>query len=89
MKRFIQDGKCLLGVVLPENAGKEALFARSPFVTSGNRVGTPAATSRGLKEPEMVKVAGWIARVLREGEAAVPSIREQVEKMMAGYPLYQ
>ena len=62
---------------------------RSPFVTSGIRVGTPAATSRGLKEPEMAKVAGWIARVLREGEAAVPSIREQVEKMMAGYPLYQ
>ena len=62
---------------------------RSPFVTSGIRVGTPAATSRGLKETEMVKVAGWIARVLREGEAAVPSIREQVENMMAGYPLYQ
>ena len=62
---------------------------RSPFVTSGIRVGTPAATSRGLKEPEMKKVAGWIARVLREGEAAVPSIREQVENMMAGYPLYQ
>ncbi len=62
---------------------------RSPFVTSGIRVGTPAATSRGLKEPEMKKVAGWIARVLREGEAAVPSIRAQVEDMMAGYPLYQ
>ena len=62
---------------------------RSPFVTSGIRVGTPAATSRGLKEPEMKKVAGWIARVLREGEAAVPSIKAQVENMMAGYPLYQ
>ena len=62
---------------------------RSPFVTSGIRVGTPAATSRGLKEPEMRKVAGWIARVLREGEAAVPSIKAQVEDMMAGYPLYQ
>ena len=62
---------------------------RSPFVTSGIRVGTPAATSRGLKEPEMVKVAGWIAQVLREGEAAVPSIRAQVETMMAGFPLYQ
>ena len=62
---------------------------RSPFVTSGIRVGTPAATSRGLKEPEMKKVAGWIARVLREGEAAVPSIRKQVEEMMAGYPLYE
>ncbi len=62
---------------------------RSPFVTSGIRVGTPAATSRGLKEPEMKKVASWIARVLREGEAAVPSIKAHVENMMAGYPLYQ
>ena len=62
---------------------------RSPFVTSGIRVGTPAATSRGLKEPEMKKVASWIARVFREGEAAVPSIKTQVENMMAGYPLYQ
>ena len=61
---------------------------RSPFVTSGIRVGTPAATSRGLKEPEMEKVAGWIARMLREGEAAVPAIREQVEALMAAYPLY-
>ena len=61
---------------------------RSPFVTSGIRVGTPAATTRGLKEAEMSRVASWIARVLREGEAAVPEIRAQVEEMMAGYPLY-
>ena len=61
---------------------------RSPFVTSGIRVGTPAATSRGLKEPEMKKVAGWIARVFREGEAAVPEIKAQVEALMANYPLY-
>ena len=61
---------------------------RSPFVTSGIRVGTPAATTRGLKEPEMVNVAKWIAKVFREGEAAVPEIRKQVEAMMAGYPLY-
>ena len=61
---------------------------RSPFVTSGIRVGTPAATTRGLKEPEMEKIAAWIARVLREGEAAVPSVRAEVETLMAGYPLY-
>ena len=61
---------------------------RSPFVTSGIRVGTPAATTRGLKEPEMKKVAGWIARILREGEAAVPEVKKQVEDLMAGYPLY-
>ena len=62
---------------------------RSPFVTSGIRVGTPAATSRGLKEAEMANVARWIARVFREGEAAVPEIRAKVEAMMAGYPLYE
>ena len=61
---------------------------RSPFVTSGIRVGTPAATTRGLKEPEMKKVAGWIAKILQEGEAAVPGVKAQVEQMMAGYPLY-
>ena len=61
---------------------------RSPFVTSGLRVGTPAATSRGLKEPEMKQVARWIARVLREGESAVPAVKAQVEAMMAQHPLY-
>jgi len=61
---------------------------RSPFITSGIRVGTPAATTRGLKEPEMEKVAGWIARVFREGRAAVPQVREEVVSLMAGYPLY-
>ena len=61
---------------------------RSPFVTSGIRVGTPAATSRGLKENEMRQVAGWIARVLREGEAAVPSVKREVEALMKNYPLY-
>ena len=61
---------------------------RSPFVTSGIRVGTPAATTRGLKEAEMEKVAGWIARILREGTPAVPDVEAQVEMMMARYPLY-
>ena len=61
---------------------------RSPFVTSGIRVGTPAATSRGLKEAEMAQVARWIAKVLREGEAAVPAVRSEVEALMANYPLY-
>ena len=61
---------------------------RSPFVTSGIRVGTPAATTRGLKEPEMRQVAQWIAQILREGESAVPVVKAQVEAMMANYPLY-
>ena len=61
---------------------------RSPFVTSGVRVGTPAVTTRGLKEKDMEKVAAWIARVVREGESAVPAVRAEVEAFMAGFPLY-
>ena len=61
---------------------------RSPFITSGIRVGTPAATSRGLKEAEMDRVARWIARILWEGKAAVPAVKKEVEALMANYPLY-
>ncbi len=60
---------------------------RSPFVTSGLRVGTPAATTRGLKEPEMRQVAGWITRILRQGESVVADVRAQVEALMSRYPL--
>ncbi len=62
---------------------------RSPFVTSGIRVGTPAVTSRGFKEADMEKVAAWIARVVREGEAAVPAVKAEVEVFMKNFPLYQ
>lgn len=61
---------------------------RSPFVTSGVRVGTPAITSRGLKEADMEKVAAWIARIVREGEAAVPQVKAEVEAFMKNFPLY-
>lgn len=61
---------------------------RSPFITSGVRVGTPAVTTRGLKEQDMEKVAAWIARVVREGEAAVPAVKAEVESFMKGFPLY-
>ena len=61
---------------------------RSPFVTSGVRVGTPAITSRGLKEEHMVMIAKWIARVVNEGEAAVPAVKAEVEALMKNFPLY-
>ena len=61
---------------------------RSPFVTSGVRVGTPAITSRGLKEEHMGQIAAWIARIVREGEAAVPAVKAEVEALMKGFPLY-
>ena len=62
---------------------------RSPFVTSGLRVGTPAATTRGLKEAEMAQVARWIVRILREGESAVAPVKAEVEALMKNYPLYE
>ena len=62
---------------------------RSPFVTSGLRVGTPAATTRGLKEAEMAQVARWIVRILREGEGAVAPVKAEVEALMKKYPLYE
>ena len=60
----------------------------SPFITSGVRVGTPAVTTRGMKEPEMRKIAAWIARVVREGEAALPQVKAEVLELCASFPLY-
>ncbi|MBQ6858196.1 MAG: serine hydroxymethyltransferase [Clostridia bacterium] len=60
----------------------------SPFVTSGVRLGTPAVTSRGMKEPEMVLIAKLITRLIREGEAAVDSVRQDVLDLCSRFPLY-
>lgn len=60
----------------------------SPFVTSGVRIGTPAVTTRGMKEPEMVQIAQWITRVIREGEAAVAPVKEAVLNLCERFPLY-
>jgi len=60
----------------------------SPFVTSGVRIGTPAVTSRGMKEPEMVKIAQLIAKLIREGEAAVEEVKAEVLDLCARFPLY-
>ena len=60
-----------------------------PFVTSGIRVGTPAITTRGLKEAEMVQVADFIERGVehREDEAALRSIGNEVKEFMAAFPM--
>ena len=60
-----------------------------PFVTSGIRVGTPAVTTRGLKEAEMVKVADFIERgvALRGDEAALRALGNEVKEFMADFPM--
>ena len=60
---------------------------KSPFVTSGIRLGTPAATSRGLKEEDFDKVAEAIAMLIKEGEQAIEPARAIVKKLTDKYPL--
>lgn len=60
---------------------------KSPFVTSGLRLGTPAATSRGLKEADFDKVAEAIAIVIKEGEAGIDKARAIIADITAKYPL--
>ena len=61
---------------------------RSPFVTSGVRIGTPAATSRGMKEPEMALIGQWIAKLAKEGDSAVEEVKQGVLKLCERFPLY-
>jgi len=60
----------------------------SPFVTSGVRLGTPAVTSRGLKEADMDLIAGFIADAVTDFENKADVIRAGVEELCARYPLY-
>jgi glycine hydroxymethyltransferase len=63
---------------------------RSPFVTSGIRIGTPAVTTRGMKEPEMVKIADLIDRVLTntEDDSIIGQVRKEVNELSLRFPLY-
>ena len=60
-----------------------------PTVTSGLRIGSPAMTTRGMKEAEMDLIAGFIARLVQEGESAVPQVKEQVIVLCERFPLYR
>lgn len=61
---------------------------QKPFVTSGIRVGVPAATTRGMKEPEMKKIAQLISKVIKEKEAALEYVSAQVAELCSRFPLY-
>lgn len=61
---------------------------RSPFVTSGIRIGTPALTSRGMNEDAMEIIGKLIARVIKEGEECILSVKEQVIELCNKYELY-
>jgi glycine hydroxymethyltransferase len=63
---------------------------RPPFVTSGLRIGTPAATTRGFKEAEVLELANWIADVLDENlsDAAIAKVKGQVTEICRRFPVY-
>ena len=63
---------------------------RSPFVTSGLRVGTPAVTTRGYKEADVVELTHWICDVLDEpaDESVIKAVREKVAAQCKKFPVY-
>ena len=63
---------------------------QSPFVTSGVRIGTPAVTTRGMREPEMRRIAELIDRVLRapEDQNVLNAVRAEVRELAGAFPLY-
>jgi glycine hydroxymethyltransferase len=82
--------KTLEHVDITINKNAVPFETRSPMVTSGIRLGTPALTTRGLKEAEMGLIAGLINKALenRENEAILKQVKSEVNELMAQFPLY-
>ncbi len=77
----------LAGITVNKNA--IPFDTRSPFITSGVRIGTPAVTSRGMNEADMKEIGAWISDVVHRREAAVDEVRAKVRALCAVRPLYK
>lgn len=62
---------------------------QKPFVTSGIRVGTPAMTTRGMKEPQAREIAYLIAQIIEKREEAFEEVKGRVERLCKEFPLYE
>jgi glycine hydroxymethyltransferase len=84
-----QAEKALVAAAITVNKNMVPFDSRSPFQTSGIRVGTPAITSRGLVEKDMLWIVDLIDQVLAapEDEAVIANIRHKVTQAMTGLPL--
>jgi len=78
----------LAGITVNKNTVPKE--TQSPFVTSGIRIGTPAVTTRGMKEPEMSRIADLINTVLSAAEDATLAarVRDDVRELTSRFPLY-
>ena len=83
-----QETLDLAGITVNKNA--VPFDDKSPLITSGIRIGTPAVTTRGLKEPEMEIIADFIDKVLinRTNEKVLKQVSEDVKGLCAKFPLY-
>ena len=87
-----KDAEAALGAAhITVNKNSVPNDPRSPFVTSGLRIGTPAVTTRGYKEPECVALANWMCDVLDDhtNEAVLEGVRENVTKQCRLFPVYE
>ncbi len=80
--------KLLDGVHITVNKNAIPFDTQKPFVTSGIRIGTPAVTSRGMKEEEARTIARLIAKVIEEREASFEYVEKEVAKLCKSFPLY-
>ena len=93
------DGKTITGKMVERALDKANITANKntvpfdpakPFVTSGIRLGTPAVTTRGMKEPEMAQIAEYIDRVIKNlgDKEAYAKVAAEVEEFCGKFPLY-
>ncbi|MCQ6962423.1 serine hydroxymethyltransferase [Methanolobus chelungpuianus] len=85
----VEAGMSKAGIILNKNT--IPFETRSPFITSGIRIGTPAATTRGMKEKEMKEIAGYIRTVIDNlgNETVLNSVNSDVEQLCSNFPIYK
>jgi glycine hydroxymethyltransferase len=85
----VEAGMSKAGIILNKNT--IPFETRSPFITSGIRIGTPAATTRGMKEKDMKEIAGYIRTVIDNlgNETVLNSINSDVEQLCSNFPIYK
>jgi len=85
-----QAENALVAADITANKNMVPFDDKSPFVTSGIRLGTPAVTTRGMKEKDMVQIAQWIDRIVvdAENETVIKAVKNEVNEYMRAFPLY-